>query len=174
MAVVGGVAAGCGHRSGHLRASYLYKTYGAGQARTVALWAVVFFAACSAILNMAYYVQAGAHAVVAVPMAIFFPVAITILSYLRGVRDVLDERRERRLAGRLAGQDAGRSETLAMDEQDGRHTEHEHVRLLRQQGLTMREISAQTGIPRSTVGAWLRVSTAGIEVKHAGDDQADR
>lgn len=154
-----------------LRASYLYKTYGAGQARTVALAAVIFFAACSAVLNMAYYVRAGAHAVVALPMAVFFPVAITILSYLRGVRDVLDERRERRLAGRLAGQDAGRSETPTQDEQDGRQQQHDQVFTLRQQGLSMREISAQTGVPRSTVGAWLRLAAAGSDGKGAYDDK---
>ena len=139
-----------------LRASYLYKVYGPGRARTVALTAVVFFSACSAILNMAYYIRAGAHVVVALPMAIFFPVAITLLSYLRGVRDVLDERRDRRLAGRAAGQDANRPGESGTELRHRRHDQQEVVFRLRQEGLTVREISARTGVPRSTVGSWLQ------------------
>lgn len=164
-----------------LRASYLYKTYGAGHARTVALTAVIFFSACSAVLNMAYYVRAGAHIVVAVPMAIFFPVAITILSYLRGVRDVQDERRDRRLAGRLAGQDAGQGQAPVMlgrdtgrghmPARDDRQVQREQVVRLRRQGLSMRQISAETGVPRSTAGAWLRSAAAEAEGKEADHDR---
>jgi hypothetical protein len=146
-----------------LRASYLYKVSRPKQARVVALVAVAFFSACSAILNMAYYIRAGAHVVVALPMAVFFPVAIVMLSYLRGVRDVLDERRDRRQAGRMAGQ-AGtgvRPDVQAVDEIGQiapvpRSELRLDVGRLRSQGLTLREISRRTGIPRSTVGAWLR------------------
>jgi len=160
-----------------LRASYLYKVYGPGRARTVALTAVVFFSTCSAILNMAYYIRAGAHVIVALPMAIFFPVAITILSYLRGVRDVLDERRDRRLAGRAAGQagTVARPDVQPLDE-TGQSVSvswtalKEHVGQLRAQGLTLREISAQTGVPKSTISVWLRKGAQRRMPESAGDD----
>ncbi len=145
-----------------LRASYLFKSYGAGKARQVALAAVVFFSACSAILNVAYYVRAGAHLIVAIPMAVFFPVAITLLSYLRGVRDVLDEQRARRLSGRVAGQNGTPDSHLVQLLDDIGQTDAAarkvligQVRQLRAQGMTLREISTKTGVPRSTISVWL-------------------
>lgn len=143
-----------------LRASYLYKMYRPGQARKVALTAVIFFSLCSGILNMAYYVRAGAYVLVAVPMAVFFPVAITILSYLRGAQDILDERRDKRLAGRTSGHVQSQPvRPLAVSGQTppGHPAgQRDQVRNLRAEGLTLREISARTGVPRSTVGEWLR------------------
>lgn len=146
-----------------LRASYLYKMYGAGKARQVALAAVVFFSTCSAILNVAYYVRAGAHITVAIPMAVFFPVAITLLSYLRGVRDVLDERRDKRLAGRAGGQNGTLDSRLVRSLDDigqsvpaDRTALRGQARQLRSQGMTLREISTQTGVPKSTLSVWLR------------------
>ncbi len=146
-----------------LRASYLYKIYGTGQARSIALVAVVFFSVCSAILNFAYYVRAGADILIAVPMAAFFPVAITILSYLRGAQDMSAERRDRRLAGRTGGQ-IGTSESHTVQSLDdigrtlpeGRTEQRAAVGQLRAQGLTLREISDQTGVPKSTISVWLR------------------
>lgn len=139
-----------------LRASYLYKLYRPGQARSMALVAVVFFSSCSAILNMAYYMRVGAQTLVAVPMAVFFPVAITILSYLRGAQDILDGQRDRRLAARTGGQVVqpldGIGQALPVD----RSTVKQQVNELRSRGLTLREISTETGVPKSTISVWLR------------------
>jgi len=146
-----------------LRASYLYKTYGAGKARQVALAAVIFFSACSAILNVAYYVRAGAHIIVAIPMAVFFPVAITLLSYLRGVRDVLDDQRTRRLAGRTLGHtEETHVATVRSVDTTGQTVSEARTELkrrdgqLRTQGRTLRQISEETGVPRSTISGWLQ------------------
>jgi len=134
----------------------------AAQARRVALIAVALFSAVSFLLNTAYYLQAGAHFIVAVPMAAFFPVAVTLLSYLRAVRDVVDDRRERRLAGRAAGQNGTPDARLVQSLDDigqivaaDRGALIVQVRQLRAEGMTLREISTKTGVPRSTISVWL-------------------
>jgi hypothetical protein len=144
-----------------LRASYLYKFYRSGNARSIALVAVVAFGSVSFVLNMAYYIRAGAQTLVAVPMAIFFPVAITILSYLRGAQDILDEQRDRRLAARTGGQVVQALDGIGQMGATDRMALQERVRHLRSRGLTMREISAETGVPKSTISIWLRKQTEG-------------
>lgn len=139
-----------------LRASYLYKLYRPGQARLMALVAVVFFSSCSAILNMAYYMRAGAQTLVAIPMAVFFPVAITILSYLRGAQDILDGQRDRRLAARTGGQVVQPLDGIGQVGTADRSALREQASHLRSRGMTLREISVETGVPKSTISVWLR------------------
>lgn len=146
-----------------LRASYIYKVTPAAQARRVALIAVALFSAVSFLLNTAYYLQAGAHFIVAVPMAAFFPVAVTLLSYLRAVRDVVDDRRARRLTGRAAGHietaklvAVRRSDTTGQTVSEARTELKQKVAQLRSQGRTLRQISEETGVPRSTISGWLQ------------------
>lgn len=78
------------------RSGYLYRIYKGQKQRQWALTGLLFFSACSVVFNYGYYIRQGAGALEGLALASLFPVAVALLSYLKGQKAVSDQRRATR------------------------------------------------------------------------------
>ena len=83
------------------RSGYLYRVYKGQKQRQWALMGLLFFSACSMVFNYGYYTRQGASLLEGAALASLFPVAVALLAYLKGQKDVAEQARARMLGTKV-------------------------------------------------------------------------
>lgn len=151
-----------------LRLAYVWRRTGNRRSRLVTGIGFAFSAACSGIFQAFYLLSQSASLAEAASLAAIWPVALGILALHKAGQDEGQDRRAARCgtrSSRVRDVPAGRSNTVheepTLGHQPGRRrawTSEQRREALRLagSGLSVRKVAEQIGVPRSTVGAWLR------------------
>lgn len=135
-----------------LRLAYVRIRATARRQRAVTMAGFLFFSVCSGLFQAFYLLEQRAALQQAVPLAAIWPVALGILALHKAGEDEHQARRHVRSGGRRSGPPAAvPSRTARL--YNGRR--EEAVRLSAA-GRTVRQIALELGVPRSTVGDWVR------------------
>lgn len=112
------------------RSGYLYRVYKGQKQRQWALMGLLFFSASSVVFNYGYYPREGASLFEGAALASLFPVAVALLAYLKGQKDVAEQARARKFGTRtkLIGTLSERERTILRTFGTDPHTSLAEVR----------------------------------------------
>jgi hypothetical protein len=146
-----------------LRLAYVWRRTGARRQQAVTAAGFLFFAGCSGVFQFFYLLAQNASLWQAMPLSAIWPVALSILALHKAGEDERIERTQAAAARRAIS----RRDVLSGTRQprpsrtsgwtDAQRTEA--VRLAAS-GWTVRRIADELGVPRSTVGGWVRSKQA--------------
>lgn len=151
-----------------LRLSYIWQRAASHRQRMVAGSGFIFFAACSGVFQMFYLVAQKASLLEAIPMAAIWPVALSFLALNKATQDEREERRDAarcRVSTVLSGSDDQASGVPSGRTAGWTDAQRTEALRLANSGRTVREIAAGLGVPRSTVGEWVKGQTSAPGLK---------
>jgi len=162
-----------------LRLSYVWKRSTWRRQQAITGGGFLFFASCSGLFQTFYLLTQKASLLEAVPLAAIWPVGLCILALHKAAQDDRQERQDLRAQRRLASIESELSGRTGQQRPGQRATWTDEQRRealrLAGAGQTIRQVAGQLGIPKSTVGGWIKeerlAATSGLKQRGDGDGQ---